>query len=953
LAVAEDVEVLTYGFRAGAVATDDTASSLAEVLAEIVGVERVSADSHFFDELGADSLVMAHFCARVRKRADLPSVSMKDIYRNPTIRSLAAAVGDAAPVPAEPPAPPPVESTARTSTTGYVLCGAVQALFFVGYAYLTAMILAAGFDWMSTGSGWIDARLRPLLSQAPRPLAEGYARISVGSDVLEIYLRSALFGGALFVILCVLPIVAKWVLVGRWKPGEIRLWSLGYLRFWIVKTLVRTDPLVLFVGSPLYPLYLRALGAKIGREVAIFTRSVPICTDLFSVGDRGVIRKDSLIGCYRARAGRIELGPVTLGKDVVVGEKTVLDIDSSMGDGAQLGHSSALHAGQAVPDGERWHGSPARPAGVDYRGVQPARCTTLRRVTFCLVSLLELVLLYLPLPLGGGVFLLVKVPKLAALLDAGSVALRTAAFYRDALLFSVALFVGSVVFGLLWVLTVPRLLNLFITPDKVYPLYGIHYRLHRAIARMTNARFFTRLFGDSSAIVGYLRWLGYDLSRVEQTGSNFGTEVVQETPYLAAVGSGTMVADGLSIINADFSSTSFRVSKASIGAHNFLGNRIGYPAQGRTGENCLLATKVMVPIDGPIREGVGLLGSPCFEIPRSVERDSRFDELKSPAELRRGLAAKNRHNAASAGLYLLSRWAFLFGITLLGLAAVDLYRPVGAAAIAAFDVVGMLFSVGYYVLLDRFVTLVHPVGPLYCSIYDVGFWRRERYWKVPAESYLNAFNGTPFKSVIWRLLGARIGRRVFDDGCYLAERPLATIGDDCVLNAGSAIQCHSQEDGAFKSDGSALGAAVTVGVGALVHYGVTMGDGSVLAADSFLMKGEQVPARAAWGGNPATEAGRMPSARPTPVPLRRSAPPRSAPPRSAPPPSAPPRSAPPPSTPPRSAPPSSTPPRSAPPPSATALAEFVGRLTESGAGIPSIAMAIDAVSSMQEPPPRA
>ena len=94
-----------------------------------------------------------------------------------------------------------------------------------------------------------------------------------------------------------------------------------------------------------------------------------------------------------------------------------------------------------------------------------------------------------------------------------------------------------------------------------------------------------------------------------------------ETPFLSSVGTGTVVADGLSIVNADFSRTSFRVSRASIGAHNFLGNDIAYPSQGRTGDNCLLATKVMVPIDGPVRENVGLLGSPSFEIPRSVQRD--------------------------------------------------------------------------------------------------------------------------------------------------------------------------------------------------------------------------------------------------------------------------------------------------------------------------------------------
>src|SRR6266568_4925988 len=74
--------------------------TFAEVLAEVLRVDRLSVESHFFDELGADSLVMAKFCARVRKRGDLPSVSMKDIYRHPTIRSLAAALADAVPPPA-------------------------------------------------------------------------------------------------------------------------------------------------------------------------------------------------------------------------------------------------------------------------------------------------------------------------------------------------------------------------------------------------------------------------------------------------------------------------------------------------------------------------------------------------------------------------------------------------------------------------------------------------------------------------------------------------------------------------------------------------------------------------------------------------------------------------------------------------------------------------------------
>src|ERR671937_833828 len=117
-------------------ATTDLEGILAELLAEVLRVDRVSVDSHFFDELGADSLVMAHFCARVRKRGNLPPVSMREVYRHPTIRSLAAAVAGAAPTAPKPPVSEGVEAPTPTSAREYVLCGALQALFFLAYCYV-------------------------------------------------------------------------------------------------------------------------------------------------------------------------------------------------------------------------------------------------------------------------------------------------------------------------------------------------------------------------------------------------------------------------------------------------------------------------------------------------------------------------------------------------------------------------------------------------------------------------------------------------------------------------------------------------------------------------------------------------------------------------------------------------------------------------------------------------
>ncbi len=82
---------------------------------------------------------------------------------------------------------------------------------------------------------------------------------------------------------------------------------------------------------------------------------------------------------------------------------------------------------------------------------------------------------------------------------------------------------------------------------------------------------------------------------------------------------------------------------------------------------------------------------------------------------------------------------------------------------------------------------------------------------------------------------------------------MITIGDGCVLNAGSIIQPHSQEDGIFKSDRITIGAGCTLGIRALVHYDVTIGDGATLDSDAFLMKGTEVPPHTHWRENPARE----------------------------------------------------------------------------------------------------
>ena len=67
--------------------------------------------------------------------------------------------------------------------------------------------------------------------------------------------------------------------------------------------------------------------------------------------------------------------------------------------------------------------------------------------------------------------------------------------------------------------------------------------------------------------LAYLRTLGYRMPDFEQTGSNFGADLEHENPFLVQVGRGTTVADGATLINADYSSTSFQVTALAGGGY--------------------------------------------------------------------------------------------------------------------------------------------------------------------------------------------------------------------------------------------------------------------------------------------------------------------------------------------------------------------------------------------------
>ena len=473
---------------------------------------------------------------------------MRDIYINPTIARLAAHL-DASIERLRRDAARAVPRSRRTSS--YYTCGALQLAFYAAYALFGLWVLDVGYHWATAAD-----------------------------SALEIYARSVVFAAGSFVALTAISIVAKWVLIGRFKAQSIPIWSFAYFRFWVVKTMMRT-----LAGDGVHRhADLQRLSAPDGRagsaatssSLAATARSAPTCCR--SATTPSCARTSIVLG-YRAQSNFIHIGPVEIGSNAFVGEASVLDIDTAMGDDTQLGHASSLQSGQRVPDGKRYHGSPAVETTSDYCPIESMECGAFRTRVLFVARARGAV----PGRRAGAD------PRLSC--SGISIRPRPARAWPPAprrCRCSASRRRGSSArwcSALAAVYVIPRLCMLFLKAGVTYPTFGFHYLLQSIILRVSNSQFFCVLFGDSSFIVHYMRYVGWNLNKVEQTGSNMGTNQRHDNPFLCNIGSGTMVSDGLSMINTHMSATSFQLAESKIGDNNYLGNDIFYPPNGRTGAN--------------------------------------------------------------------------------------------------------------------------------------------------------------------------------------------------------------------------------------------------------------------------------------------------------------------------------------------------------------------------------
>lgn len=161
----------------------------------------------------------------------------------------------------------------------------------------------------------------------------------------------------------VLVALAKWIIIGRFRPFACPLWSMFIWRLELVNALFEflVAPLVLEAlrGTPLLPCYFRLLGARIGRCVYVHTTGF-LEFDLVDIGDRAILNDDCVLQTHLFEDRVLKASPLRIGADCVVGAASVVLYHSVMENGARLDPLSLLMKGEVLPAESRWRGIPAR-----------------------------------------------------------------------------------------------------------------------------------------------------------------------------------------------------------------------------------------------------------------------------------------------------------------------------------------------------------------------------------------------------------------------------------------------------------------------------------------------------------------------------------------------------------------------------------------------------------------
>ncbi|MYR64200.1 peptide synthetase, partial [Streptomyces sp. SID625] len=797
---------------------DETERRVRDAWARVLGIApgQLSADADFFTGLGGHSLLAARAVSLLRDggRDGTVGPTLRDLYENPTVRTLAArlrtrAATDGGRRPGTPRPAPLRHSSARIARAGLV-----QAMAFYGL-----LLLLTG------------------------PVALSYAlRHGQTSAAGAVVPTIAVLAGYL-AVRWLLPVVLARPLAAGIRPGRYPLWGATCLRLWALDVLVLgISPLRVLSGSALMGPYLRLLGARIGRRTTIATSLVGLPA-LLRVEHDAAIGYGATLRPWQVSDGRVTVAPITVGAGAYVGANAVLEPGARLGPGAALGEQSVTGPYDPLPAGARRAGSPARPVAalsplveamlrtrVGPDGTRSAPGADTREPDRWRPGHVAAVLLGLAL---------LETAVVAAALP--GVALFWWAWLRAGV---VGALVATAVSGPLLVVTtclvvaLGKRLVLPRTPPGIHPVRSaLGVRKWIADKLLEHSLLLTNSLYATLYTVPWLRLLGARTGR--------GAEVSTAShidPDLLTLGDGSFVADMAGIGVATFAADRVAFAPTEIGGRAFVGNAALVPAGTRLGPGSLVGVGT-VPAGERVPDDSTWLGSPALRLP--VRQDSgTYPEKLTFRPTREAVLVRLviEFFRATVPASVLATGAFLYLLALTwtarrgtGLVAPLLVSPLLAAG-SALAVLGFCVA-AKWVVAGRYRPRVEPLWSLFVrrTEFVTGLFEAAA---VPGG--VGTLVGTPFLPPVLRALGARIGRRTWIGTTFLTEFDLVEVGDDADVGMNVSLQTHLFEDRVMKMSTVRVGPGASVGTRTIVLYDTVVGAGARLGALSLVMKGERL-----------------------------------------------------------------------------------------------------------------
>ena len=782
----------------------------------------VTAEADFFLDLGGNSLVAAQVVSTLRRDPRTASLTVRDLYEARSVAAMAARTARVRP--GTPRAAQSREAGNVVRVSPHAAWGVVAQCAFLGLALLAAVNAV----W------FIASRVVPALTGA------------IGVTAFVLLLPSLALVGALLwaLVAAALTVLAKRVLIGRYRPGRHPYLGSMYVRHWIVLQFARSLPWELLESTGLRAWLLRALGAKVGADVHLH-RGVALHHggwDLLEIDDGAALGRDVSLGLVTYDHQQLVFAPVSIGANATLDTRARMGAGSRMEPGAFLGPLAWLAEGAVLPAGERWEGVPAARAGsappVAPSSAEPPRPSAWHAALLLAAKLAVAQVAFLPVMALAAVVLSAweagaagRAPFAFSSLPLGELALAIMAGYAISLPLQALLCraLGRVQPG-------------------VYPLRGrtaLTVILKERLVETANV-----------ALSGTLAWPAWLRLAGMKVGRRCEISTIMEvTPELIEIADDCFFADGIYLGRPLVHRGHLYCERTSFGRHTFLGNHAVIPAGVHLPGEVLLGVSTVAD-PARVRAGSAWFGHPAFELPNRelVVADERL--TFHPPAIR--VANRALWESLRLALPILPAFLVAFWATRLPLLEVAAPAPVfvfGVLPLAALATGTFLCAItlaGKWILLGRMREDRHPLWSCWCSRWDFLF----EIWSAYGRPVIEFVEGTPFVSLWLRAMGARIGRRVVlgTSLAQVVDPDMLDVADDATVSC--HLQLHSFEDRVLKLGRSHVGAGATLSAGSLLLYGARVGERSHVAEQSVVMKHEHLLPDHDYEGAPTRPASR-------------------------------------------------------------------------------------------------